>query len=250
MPRTGEGGSRGKRLALGAFVVAGIVLFTGLGVWQVERRAWKLDLIRTVDERIHAEAVEAPGPAQWPEIDAASYAYRHVRASGQFTGDRPAFVQAVTRLGPGFWVVAPFRTDRGFTVLVNRGFVTSEAAAILPDAPQDERTVTGLLRVTEPGGAFLRSNDPAAERWYSRDVGAIAAARGLEDVAPYFIDADVSDPYVPGEPVGGLTVVTFRNHHLIYALTWFGLAAMLAGWTVLLLRQRRAARSGGGSEGQ
>ena len=39
--------------------------------------------------------------------------------------------------------------------------------------------MTGLLRMSEPGGAFLRSNDPAADRWFSRDVAAIAASRGL-----------------------------------------------------------------------
>ena len=44
--------------------------------------------------------------------------------------------------------------------------------------------------MTEPGGGFLRRNDPAAGRWHSRDVRAIAAARGLDEVAPYFIDAE------------------------------------------------------------
>ncbi len=38
--------------------------------------------------------------------------------------------------------------------------------------------MTGLLRLSEPKGAFLRSNDPKDDRWYSRDVAAIAAARG------------------------------------------------------------------------
>jgi surfeit locus 1 family protein len=90
--------------------------------------------------------------------------------------------------------------------------------------------LTGLLRVTEPRGAFLRHNDPAADRWYSRDVAAIAAARGIPKVAPYFIDADRSaDP--AALPVGGLTIIAFPNNHLLYALTWFGLAAMLAGWS-------------------
>ena len=93
--------------------------------------------------------------------------------------------------------------------------------------------VTGLLRMTEPGGAFLRSNDPAADRWFSRDVAAIAAAKGLADVAPYFIDADAT-PNPGGLPIGGLTVVAFRNSHLVYALTWYALAAMsaAAAWRV------------------
>ena len=101
-----------------------------------------------------------------------------------------------------------------------------------------ETTVTGLLRITEPGGMLLRSNDPAAERWFSRDVEAIAAARGLTDVAPYFIDADAASDG-PGWPVGGLTVIKFHNNHLVYALTWYGLALMVAVGTVYVIRQSR-----------
>ncbi|WP_204313471.1 SURF1 family cytochrome oxidase biogenesis protein, partial [Klebsiella michiganensis] len=70
-----------------------------------------------------------------------------------------------------------------------------------------ETRVTGLLRVSEPGGAFLRANDPAAGRWYSRDVAAIGAARRLSDLAPYFVDADARPGARADEPVGGLTVV-------------------------------------------
>ncbi len=74
--------------------------------------------------------------------------------------------------------------------------------------------VTGLLRLTEPGGAFLRSNDPAGKRWYSRDVAAIAAARGLTDVAPYFVDAARPASESRGlVPIGGLTVVAIHQQH-------------------------------------
>ncbi len=103
------------------------------------------------------------------------------------------------------------------------------------------QTVTGLLRLSEPGGGFLRSNVPGEDRWYSRDVAAIAAARGIGDVAPYFIDADGA-PNQGGYPIGGLTRVVFPNNHLVYAITWFSLAAMLAAATIVIGRRewRRA----------
>jgi len=233
------GPSRVKSLVFGTLIVAGIAVFTVLGIWQVQRLAWKLDLIDAVDTRIHADPVAAPGPAAWPEINPANDAYRRVAASGHFTAEKPALVQAVTAIGPGFWVVVPFATDTGFTVLVNRGFVATDDVDVLAPAAQTPTSVTGLLRVTEPGGAFLRSNDAEADRWYSRDVGAIASARGLSGIAPYFIDAEASAENTPGTPVGGLTVVSFRNHHLIYAITWFGLAAMLIVWATILVRQQR-----------
>ncbi len=102
--------------------------------------------------------------------------------------------------------------------------------------------MTGLLRITEPRGGFLRTNDPAGDRWYSRDIAAIAAARGLSNVAPYFIDADAT-PNPDGWPRGGLTIVKFPNSHLVYALTWFGMALMTLVGFGLLVREVRRRRS-------
>jgi len=228
--------------ALAALIGCAALLFAGflaLGTWQVERRAWKLDLIERVERRVHSDPVDAPGPGRWPQVNAADDEYRHVRIAGSFLHDRETLVQASTRLGPGFWVLTPLRTAQG-TVLVNRGFVPPERRdrAARSNEPDGTATVTGLLRLTEPGGGFLRRNDPAAGRWHSRDVQAIAAARGLPDVAPFFIDAEAQPPAgaEPQWPAGGLTVVAFRNHHLGYALTWYALAAMVAAAAWLLAR--------------
>ncbi len=217
--------------------------FTALGVWQVERRAWKHALVAQVDARLTAPPVAAPGPAQWAGL-AASDAYRRVRVSGRWAG-RDTLVQASTRLGPGWWVLTPLRTDAGYLLLVNRGFVATRGPVTRGPA-----RVTGLLRLTEPGGGFLRSNDPAAGRWYSRDVAAIAAAQGLGQgpgqglgpVAPYFIDADAASSVKDG-PTGGLTVVRFPDNHLAYALTWFGLALLTpVGFALIFADHRRSKR--------
>jgi surfeit locus 1 family protein len=240
-----EGGGtrpRGRAVAIGAVLVSAAVLFSALGVWQVQRLSWKLNLIAEVDRRVHAPPAPAPGPASWAALTQEHDAYRRVRDRGVFLNDRESLVQAVTEKGPGFWVMTPLKTDGGFTVLVNRGFIPAEAAPSAFSRVNGETTVTGLLRITEPKGGFLRRNDPSAHRWYSRDVAAIAAADGLHDAAPYFIDADAA-PNPGGWPLGGLTVVHFRNSHLSYALTWFALAAMAIGWIIYGLRgERRAGR--------
>ena len=134
------------------------------------------------------------------------------------------------------------RREDGTTVLVNRGFVPADRrdrTARAEGETPGTTGITGLLRISEPVGAFLRSNDPPGDRWFSRDVAAIAAAQQLTDVAPYFIDADAT-PNPGGLPIGGLTVVSFRNSHLVYALTWFALAAMSAGGAWLVYRRRVA----------
>ncbi|HWV12300.1 MAG TPA: SURF1 family protein, partial [Sphingobium sp.] len=171
-------------------------------------------------------------PASASDADA----YIRVIASGHFLHDRSTLVQAATVRGAGFWVLTPLVTDRGFTLIINRGFIPPEARTGF-SKPAGQVRVTGLIRLSEPGGGFLRANDPAANRWYSRDVAAIARARQLHTpVANYFIDAERSGP--PASlPIGGLTVLTFPNSHLSYALTWFALAAMAAAAYIFVMRQ-------------
>ena len=219
--------------------------FSVLGVWQLERRAWKLDLIARVERRINAAPTAPPGPDAWSGVSADRDAYRRVQACGVFAAGKDTLVQAVTDEGPGFWVITPLHTNGGYEVLVNRGFVPADLAAAARQAtppPSGGVTVTGLLRISEPHGGFLRANQPSPDRWYSRDVAAIAEARGLTHVAPYFIDAEAM-PQAYDWPRGGLTVVRFPNSHLAYALTWFALAAMClgwAGWSALESGRRRS----------
>ncbi|AOO80704.1 SURF1 family protein [Bosea vaviloviae] len=233
----------GLLVCLGIVALIGVTGFLALGIWQVQRLGWKQALIARVESRIHAAPVPAPGSAGWTTI--ADDEYRRVQMSGLFQQGRATFVQAVTERGGGYWLMTPLRTDAGFTVLVNRGFVTPEQRSQLSgpasvsngQIPIAQVTVTGLLRLSEPGGGFLRHNDPAVDRWYSRDVAAIAAARelGVGEVAPYFIDADAKQGPA-GFPVGGLTVLRFANSHLVYALTWFALALMLAAAAAFVIR--------------
>src|ERR1700693_3764174 len=149
-------------------------------------------MIERVEERVHAQPAAAPGPERWPQVSADADEYRHVRVSGTFLYELTTRVQASTELGGGFWLLTPLRSADGDIVLVNRGFVgagtSSSASSGAEGSAPGVSVVTGLLRMTEPGGGFLRSNDPVADRWYSRYVQAIAAAGGLsrEHVAPYF----------------------------------------------------------------
>lgn len=222
-----------KNPAFAVLALAGVVLLTSLGAWQLQRRVWKQELIARVEQRLAAAAIAAPENLNDPR----AYEYRRVSVQGRFLNDRETLVQAATRLGAGFWVVTPLRTDRGFTVLVNRGFVPLEQRGARNwSRIEGEVTVTGLLRLDEPGGGFLRDNRPGEDRWYSRDVAAIARARGLGVVARYFIDADAPAAAAPGVPVGGLTVVRFNDNHLQYALTWFALALLLAAGAMRILR--------------
>ncbi|GGA11462.1 SURF1 family protein [Dyella caseinilytica] len=232
-----EDTARGPRgpLALTLLALFGICLFVGfieLGNWQVRRLAWKRDLIAHVDQRVHAPPVAPPTPDQWSKVNAEDDEYRHVRVTGAFLHDRQTLIWAASDEGSGYFVVTPLRMADGSIVLVNRGFApeswcgrNGHCAA----GPGDQVTVTGLLRMSEPSTLFRR-NDPAHNSWYTRDVPAIATARGLTHVAPYFIDQDAT-PVVSGSsahawPEGGTTVINFPNNHLSYLITWYLMALL------------------------
>jgi surfeit locus 1 family protein len=230
--------SRGGRIFLPTLCLVGTCLFSALAVWQFERRVWKLDLIERVEARLAEAPVSLPPRSDWNNLAPRDIEYLRVSARGRLLHERETLVDALTERGPGYWVLTPLRTEDG-TVLVNRGFVPPERRRVSTrQAGQvsGDVSIVGLARVSEPGGRVLRPNVPGKNRWYSRDVEAIASARGLRDVAPYFIDAG-SSPNPGGFPVGGMTVVNFRNVHLVYALTWLGLALISLGGLVLSVRE-------------
>jgi surfeit locus 1 family protein len=248
--RNDPGQSRTLRspLALTVWAILAVALFAGfilLGNWQVRRLHWKLGLIHDVATRVRAPPVAAPGPAQWPQISKGQLQYLHVTLHGEFLDGKQTLVHGSSADGYGFWVLAPLRTDQGFIVLVNRGYIpadlpgTPKYAQVKP--PTGKVTLTGLLRLSDTKGGFLRPNRPTDGQWYSRDVSAISSARGLPatDVAPYFVDADAA----PGQsgssswPRAGLTVIHFPNNHLGYLITWYLLALMVAGGAFYVARE-------------
>lgn len=222
--------------------------FTALGNWQVHRLAWKRALIARVDHRVHAPPIAPPTPAQWAGVNAARDEYRHVRLSGVFLYDRQTLIWTATDEGTGYWVMTPLRMADGSLVLINRGFVPVDRCGRghpCAPGPAGQVTVTGLLRMSEPPTLF-RHNDPVRDTWYTRDVAAIAKARGLTDVAPYFVDADAASANARGSkwPEGGKTVIHFPNNHLSYLITWYLLALMVLGASIYVgydeYRLRRA----------
>lgn len=238
--------------------VAGIALllvFVSLGVWQVKRLAWKVDLIQRVEQRLSMPPGELPAQAWLDGFDASTQEYLPVQTEGHWLYPLTVLTQATTELGSGYWVLTPLQRPDGNRVLVNRGFVPAQQreqwlnGGAVPGAAAVVK-VTGLLRLTEPEGGYLRRNDPGAQRWFSRDVAAIAQASGLTQVAPFFIDAGLPDatPRLPDTqapgtwPREGLTVVRFSNSHLVYAVTWFGLAAMVLAAMAFVVRYERRLR--------
>lgn len=211
--------------------------FAALAVWQVQRLHWKQALIARVDAGMRA----APLPLdRVPAGDPASLEYHRVILTGHYLATGTVLVSGTSTVGSGYWVLSPLQTATG-TIYINRGFMPlrTRIDTVRRQTPTTPVTVIGLLRLTEPSGGFLRANRPTEDRWYSRDIAAIAAARDLRADPRLFVDAYSESPAAPGAPIPGLTVVNFPNNHLSYALTWTALALLSAGAAFVLWRKAR-----------
>jgi surfeit locus 1 family protein len=197
-----------------------------LGVWQIQRLSWKLDLIAQIEARAYGEPVPAPiGPA--PE-------YLHVTASGTYTHDQSLRIKAVTALGAGYWIMTPLQTAQQ-TIWVNRGFVPTGTPSVDWTAPSGPQVVSGLARLPKSNGTFLEKNDPAQDKWFSADLAAMSERHDVKANLQYYIDAEQAGP-AEEWPRAGMTQLHYRNSHLSYALTWFAMAALLLVGLFVVLR--------------
>jgi surfeit locus 1 family protein len=230
--------NNGRSLVVpGLAALIALAILIGLGTWQLQRRAWKEDLIQQIAARAYGEPGAIVPEEQWAGWRSDQDEFRKVRVTGTFLHPLEAPVYGLAageRQGApiqGYYLITPLRLATGAVVMINRGFVPTDLRdpARRPESlPEGEVTITGLVRAPEVRTSFTPDDDPARNQWFARDPQAIAAARNLERVAPFLIDADAS-PNPGGWPRGGQTPLTLPNNHLQYAVTWYGIALTLIG---------------------
>jgi surfeit locus 1 family protein len=223
-------------IAPGLATLVALAILVSLGTWQLERRAWKENLIAQIQARAHGEPGAIAPEAQWPAWRAADNEFCRVRVVGTFLHDREVLVHglmAIQRGAPaqGFYVFTPLRLPDGAVVFINRGFAPTELKdpqRRADGATSGEVTVTGLVRAPEARSAFVPANDAVREQWFVRDPAEMARARALPRVAPFYVEADATaNP--GGWPRGGQANLTLPNNHLHFAFPWVGLALTLVG---------------------
>jgi surfeit locus 1 family protein len=222
------------------FTVPVALLLVGLGSWQIERLFWKRELIAQRQAALAAAPIAVPRSLEKARSDE----FRHVTDEGIFLHDKEIFLGATSEAGRnGYQVLTPLQEPGGRIVFVNRGFIPAELKdPTKRQAGQIAGTVrvTGLLRlpaVKKPAW-FLPDNRPDLNYWFWIDLPAMATADKLDQVSPFYIDADTT-PNPGGWPKGGVTRLTLPNDHLQYAITWFSLAVALI--VVYFLYHRRNA---------
>lgn len=222
-------------LAIGVFI-----LLCWFGVWQVERLAWKLDLIETTEHRASGKPLPLEDVLKRPSLE--DMRYQKVIASGTFDHSTEVFLYAPHIEGSGFRVITPFFPRTGDPVLVDRGWVPNERR--LPETRLSgqiagETTITGIVLL--PGEATLGvpGQLEGGAVWMFRDLKGMASHMALPSVAPVFVVALPTEGEEPW-PRPEAPNLTFRNSHLGYAITWFGLAfALLSVYIAFNISQGR-----------
>jgi surfeit locus 1 family protein len=209
-----------------------LLLCLGLGIWQMERREWKRDIL----DRIAAN--QAAAPMAFDELikgDPLRREYGKAAVSGTFLYDREFHLAARSRGNEvGIQIVTPLRTEDGRIVLFDRGWVPSEKkdpATRIQGQVQGTVKLTGVVRRTQEQRQFAPDNAPERNIWFHVDVPRMRKlAGGAPDpvLDSFFLEADAT-PNPGGLPLGGQTQLAIPNDHLQYAITWFLLALALIG---------------------
>jgi surfeit locus 1 family protein len=241
-------GKRGGILEPTIFALVGVAILSGLGMWQLDRKVWKENLIAAMTERLAHKPVNLPPRDRWAHLQQEREEFARIGFPAEFLRGEEALVYSAGSpfrpdvKGPGYWVFSPARLAGGSLVIVNRGFVPLERkdpAGRIDGAPRGSVDVVGIIRWPETRDMFTPADEPQNNVWYLRDVPAIAAAKKWATAAPFYIDME--SPVPPGGlPLSGKLQANLPDNHLQYAITWFGLALALAGvYLVWLVRRLR-----------
>ena len=237
---------RGGVFQAAVLTLCGIAILCGLGIWQLDRKAWKENLIETLTTRLARAPQPLPPRDAWPRLVPQANEYTRVSFPAEFLEGQEALVYTPGSplrpdvKGPGYWVFAPAQLAGGSIVVVNRGFVplgAKDPAARAGGNIRGTVDIIGVVRWPESRGLFTPADDPKTNVWYLRDPKAMAAEKKWATTAPFYIDQEA--PVPPGGlPKPGKLSVELPDNHLQYAITWFGLALGLAGVYVVLLAGR------------
>jgi surfeit locus 1 family protein len=231
------------------FTMVMIGVLAVLGTWQLERLSWKQGLIAELEAKLSAQPANLPPREQWTRLTRGGDEFRRVSFPAEFLKGEEALVYSSgsslrpDAAGPGYWVFSPARLTGGSLVIVNRGFVPEGRQN--PDtrregAPTGVVEMVGVMRWPEERGPFTPRDDPAKSLWFVRDPAAMAAAKTWGPVAPFYVDQEA--PVPPGGlPKPGPLRASLPNNHLQYAVTWYGLAAVMLISALVFWRSRRRA---------
>jgi surfeit locus 1 family protein len=212
--------------------LGGAAILISLGVWQVQRLAWKQAIIADINARITATPVALP-----ETVDPLTDAYLPIVADGVIEDGEIHVLVSQKDIGAGYRIIAPFQLQDGRQIMVDRGFVLTTAKDT--ERAIGQATVIGNLQWPQETDGFTPAPDMKANIWFARDVDAMATQLQTLPILLVARSSSLSEPGVSALPVDTARI---PNDHLQYAITWFSLAAIWLGMSLFFLRRRGASK--------
>lgn len=205
----------------------GTAVLVALGLWQVERLAWKEGLLEEIDARLTAAPVALPANPD-PETDN----FLAVEVAGTLGARELQVLVSTKGQGAGYRLIRALEMESGRRILLDLGYVRDEQRG--DDRPAGEVKATGNLRWPDDRNSSTPANDVQNNDWFARDVDQMAQ---VLDTQPVLVVARTLTPDKGTQPLP-TSSAGIPNDHLGYAVTWFGLAAVWAGMTVFWIWRR------------
>jgi len=205
--------------------IGGVVVLVWLGLWQLDRLAWKEAILAEIDNRLMSDPVPLP---QSP--DETRDEYTSVSVNGAIVGPELRVLTSGTAAGTGYRVIRPLVDGDGRRILIDVGLLQLDDDTPPNDAPLG--AITGTLLWPDDVNSATPAPDMAKNIWFGRDVQAMADTLNTEPVMVIARDMAQPDPRTTLLPVDTAGI---KNDHLSYAVTWFGLAIVWAIMTLFLI---------------
>ncbi|ANP72744.1 SURF1 family protein [Cryobacterium arcticum] len=211
-----------------ALTIVFAVICSGLGVWQLARRAEAQAEISRVETNFDAEAV--PVTEALPNLDSfeESQKWLPVELTGTYLRDEEILVRnRPLNINPGFEVLTPLLLSDGDVFIVNRGWVPTgedqNAPDSVPAAPTGEVTVIARLKQGEPS---LAGRSATGNQIATINLTEIAERLGTDTYTGAYGLMKSEDPATAERPTAVTRPVRDEGPHLSYAFQWFVFALM------------------------
>jgi Uncharacterized conserved protein len=199
------------KLSFSIFVYSFILIFIALGVWQLYRLEWKLNLISEINNAISSD------PIEFKSNNIKNF--QKVSFNGKINNEKIIYLYNLNEEGePGFEIINPINIENK-NFLINRGWVKMDHKS--KSFITNNENFVGILREKSKSSYFKPENDLLNNYWFKLEDNDLKKYTGLT-FSKYIIYLYDSDPTKIPKPKN--ISANLSNNHLKYALTWFSLA--------------------------
>ncbi|WP_440928756.1 SURF1 family protein [Candidatus Pelagibacter sp.] len=182
-----------------------------LGLWQLYRLSWKLDLINQIENSLKIDPVELQNVEKKN--------YLRIKTSGQIDFEKQIYLYNLNETGkPGFEVINPIKVGNE-DYLINRGWISFDKKNKPEINVVDQKNIIGTLMLQSKSSSFKPKNEVDKNYWFTLDREDILKFTG-KNFSKYII-------YLNGNyenPRPRVITAKISNNHKKYAITWFSMA--------------------------